>query len=88
MTQPKRVPMAEARASLRDLVDDVNRGPERIKLTRYDKTIAGIVSARDLHILEECKEAHEKAAQTGKDPKSGKRARTTPRSRGRRAASR
>jgi hypothetical protein len=57
MTQPKRVPMAEARASLRDLVDDVNRGPERIKLTRYDKTIAGIVSADDLRVLEDCKRA-------------------------------
>jgi len=59
MTQPKRVPMAEARASLRDLVDDANRGPQRIKLTRYDRTIAGIVSAQDLRVLEECKRAIE-----------------------------
>ena len=55
----KRVPMAAARASLRDLVDDVNATAERIKLTRYDRTIAGLVSAEDLHVAEECKRVKE-----------------------------
>jgi hypothetical protein len=54
-SQSKRVPIALARASLRDLVEGVNG--ERVKLTRYDKTIAGLVSARDLRLLEECKHA-------------------------------
>jgi antitoxin (DNA-binding transcriptional repressor) of toxin-antitoxin stability system len=56
MSQAKRVPIAQARASLKDLVDDVNDSGGRVKLTRYDRTIAGLVSAGDLRLLEECKE--------------------------------
>jgi hypothetical protein len=75
-SQPKRVPIAQARASLRDLVDGVNGAPERVKLTRYDKTIAGLVSARDLRLLEECKHAMaERDGSVAKAPKrrAGKR---------------
>jgi hypothetical protein len=57
MNQPRRVPMGEARASLRDLVKDVNGTPERIKITRYDRTIAGLVSPADLQLLDDCKHA-------------------------------
>jgi prevent-host-death family protein len=65
MANTRRVAMAHARASLRDLVDDVRKGQERVKLTRYNRTLAGIVPASDLRILEECKRAiaeREKAA--------------------------
>jgi antitoxin (DNA-binding transcriptional repressor) of toxin-antitoxin stability system len=57
MAQIRRVAMAQARAALKDLVEDVRNGKERIKLTRYDRTLAGIVPASDLHLLEECKRA-------------------------------
>jgi len=74
-SQPKRVPIALARASLRDLVDGVNGAPERVKLTRYDKTIAGLVSAKDLRLLEECKHAMaEREAAVDKAPATRPRA--------------
>jgi hypothetical protein len=80
-SRTRRVPIAAARASLRDLVDDVNATPGRIKLTRYDRTIAGLVSAEDLHILEECKLAKAEEERTraaappaAKRPARGRRA--------------
>jgi prevent-host-death family protein len=57
MANIRRVAMANARASLRDLVEDVRKGQERVKLTRYNRTLAGLVPASDLHLLEECKRA-------------------------------
>jgi prevent-host-death family protein len=62
MAHIRRVAIAHARASLRDLVDDVRKGEERVKLTRYNRTLAGIVPASDLHLLEECKRAIEERA--------------------------
>jgi antitoxin (DNA-binding transcriptional repressor) of toxin-antitoxin stability system len=59
MAHIRRVAIAQARATLKDLVEDVRNGPERIKLTRYDRTLAGLVPASDLHLLEECKRALE-----------------------------
>jgi hypothetical protein len=69
----KRVPIALARASLRDIVDGVNGVPERVKLTRYDRTIAGLVSAQDLRLLEECKEAMAEREHPAKKAAPGKR---------------
>jgi prevent-host-death family protein len=57
MAHIRRVAIAHARASLKDIVEDVRKGQERVKLTRYNRTLAGIVSAADLHILDECKRA-------------------------------
>jgi hypothetical protein len=83
-SQPRRVPIAQARASLRDLVDGVNGAPERVKLTRYDKTIAGLVSARDLRLLEQCKQAM--AERGGDQPRTRRPAKTTGKRRSKPAA--
>lgn len=50
-----RVPIAEVRKNLAALVREAERG-SRIKITRYDKTLAGIVPKEDLGSLEECDE--------------------------------
>jgi prevent-host-death family protein len=52
----KRVAVGEARAYLRDLVDDVRAKGERVKLTRYGKTLAFVVPVEDVRLLEECKD--------------------------------
>jgi prevent-host-death family protein len=50
----KRVPAAEARAGMKDLVDAVKNRNERIKITRYGKTVAYLVPAQDGEALEDC----------------------------------
>src|SRR5687767_5669463 len=50
----KRVPAAEARAGMKDLVDAVKNRNERIKITRYGKTVAYLVPAQDGEALESC----------------------------------
>ena len=50
----KRVPVAEARAYLRDLVQDVHTKQQRVKLTRYGKTVAWIIPKDDGLLLDEC----------------------------------
>jgi hypothetical protein len=72
MAQIRRVAIAEARASLKDLVDDVKNRPERVKLTRYDRTLAALVPASDLHLLEECQRT---LAQREKAPGGARRRR-------------
>ena len=52
----KRVPAAEARAAMKDLVDAVKDRNERIKITRYGKTVAYLVPAKDGEHLENCPE--------------------------------
>jgi prevent-host-death family protein len=46
------VATAEARRLLKELVRRVSQERERIRLTRYGRTIAGLVSAEDLALLE------------------------------------
>jgi prevent-host-death family protein len=48
-----RVPIAEARKNLAALLKRAEKG-DRIKLTRYDKTLGGLVPKTDLDSLEEC----------------------------------
>jgi prevent-host-death family protein len=48
-----RVPTAAARRNFADLVKRSARG-ERIKLTRYNKTLAILIPKEDLSTLEEC----------------------------------
>ena len=48
-----RIPTAVARKQFARIVDKGSRG-QRIKLTRYDKTQAVIISMDDLSRLEEC----------------------------------
>ncbi len=51
MTQ--RIPTAEARKGFANVLRDSAKG-ERIKLTRYNKTVAVIIPKKDLVDLEEC----------------------------------
>lgn len=48
-----RIPVAEARKNLKKVVSQAQAG-KRIKLTRYNKTLVGLVGSDDLHSLEEC----------------------------------
>ena len=52
--QLRRVAMAEARASLSDLADDIRRRGQRIKLTRYGRTMMYLVPPEDGRLLDEC----------------------------------
>lgn len=58
----KRVAAAEARAAMKDLVDAVKDRNERIKITRYGKTVAYLVPAKDGEALENCAEELEECA--------------------------
>ena len=58
----KRVAAAEARAAMKDLVDAVKDRNERIKITRYGKTVAYLVPASDGEALENCAEELEECA--------------------------
>jgi antitoxin (DNA-binding transcriptional repressor) of toxin-antitoxin stability system len=55
MTQ--RLPTARARKGLATVLRDSAAG-ERIKLTRYNKTVAVIIPKKDLVALEECEKEH------------------------------
>lgn len=55
MAQTRRIAMADARASLKDLAEDVRDRRAPVKLTRYNRTLVGLVSAADLRLLEECR---------------------------------
>jgi prevent-host-death family protein len=52
----KRIAAADARRDFSEVVQQSSRG-ERIKLTRYGKTQAVLISARDLERLENCETA-------------------------------
>jgi prevent-host-death family protein len=49
----KRIPAATARKQFASLVARSNRG-ERIKVTRYNKTLAVLIPKTDLEALEDC----------------------------------
>ena len=55
MTQ--RLPTAVARKDFANVLRDSAAG-ERIKLTRYNKTVAVIISKKDLADLEDCQKLH------------------------------
>ncbi len=55
MTQ--RLPTAQARKEFANVLRDSAAG-ERIKLTRYNKTVAVIIPTKDLAELEECQKLH------------------------------
>jgi prevent-host-death family protein len=48
-----RIPIAAARKNFAGLLRKTKDG-ERVKLTRYDKTIAAIIPTHDLEKLKEC----------------------------------
>jgi prevent-host-death family protein len=54
----KRIAAADARRDFSEVVQQSSRG-ERIKLTRYGKTQAVLIPARDLERLEDCESTSE-----------------------------
>jgi prevent-host-death family protein len=56
----QRMSTAEARKDFANLLRSSAAG-ERIKLTRYNKTVAVLISKRDLDELEECQRRHREA---------------------------
>ena len=70
MTQ--RLPTAVARKDFANVLRDSAAG-ERIKLTRYNKTVAVIIPKKDLADLEECQELH---GAPSEQPESDKPARS------------
>lgn len=54
MKRTRRIATAEARRSLRQLLELVGGNFERIHITRYGQTMAGLVSPQDLKLLESC----------------------------------
>jgi len=76
-----RIPTAVARKDFAALLDNSARGA-RIKLTRYDKTIAVVVSKDDLAKLEECERNGEhKAADAAPDARRATKRRSRSRAR-------
>jgi prevent-host-death family protein len=59
----KRIAAADARRDFSEVVQQSSRG-ERIKLTRYGKTQAVLISARDLARLEDCETGAEAGTET------------------------
>lgn len=51
----RRIPVGEARSNLANLLREAEQGA-RIELTRYNRTIAALVSQRDLANLADCDE--------------------------------
>jgi antitoxin (DNA-binding transcriptional repressor) of toxin-antitoxin stability system len=71
MTQ--RLPTAVARKDFANVLRDSAAG-ERIKLTRYNKTVAVIIPKKDLTDLEDCQRLHGPGAPSG-EPETEKPAR-------------
>ena len=71
MTQ--RLPTALARKDFANVLRDSAAG-ERIKLTRYNKTVAVIIPTKDLADLEDCQKNH--AVEASEQPANEKPARS------------
>jgi antitoxin (DNA-binding transcriptional repressor) of toxin-antitoxin stability system len=65
MTQ--RLPTALARKDFANVLRDSAAG-ERIKLTRYNKTVAVIIPKKDLADLEDCQKLHAAEASSAQPP--------------------
>jgi prevent-host-death family protein len=76
-----RIPAAEARKHLANVVQQAQNG-ERIKLTRYNKTVAVIIPKNDLTSLEECEETELTVTVTEQAPRPSKSRRAPPGRRG------
>ena len=57
----QRIPTAVARKQFARIIDKGSRG-QRIKLTRYNKTQAVIISKEDLSQLEKCEQESKRSA--------------------------
>jgi hypothetical protein len=69
MAKLRRVAMAEARASLSDLATEIRKRRQRIKLTRYGRTVLLLVPPEDGKLLDECA-SHLEECRKGKGGKS------------------
>jgi prevent-host-death family protein len=69
-----RIAAADARKEFANVVRRSAKG-ERIKLTRYDKTVAVLIPTRDLARLEECEEEPPPRGQDGRERGHGTRRR-------------
>jgi hypothetical protein len=49
-----RIPVAEARKNLARVLAKAAKHDRRVKITRYNQTLAGIISRRDLMRLNDC----------------------------------
>jgi hypothetical protein len=70
MAKLRRVAMAEARASLADLAIEIRKRRQRIKLTRYGRTVLWLVPPEDGKLLDECA-SHLEQCRKQKQGKSG-----------------
>jgi prevent-host-death family protein len=64
-----RIPIANARKNFANILRQTKDG-ERVKLTRYDKTIAAIIPKHDLEKLKDCEAEDENEAQEAAKAKS------------------
>ena len=70
----QRMSTAEARRDFASLLRSSAAG-ERIKLTRYNKTVAVLISKRDLDELEDCQRRHRDVAKVREAPAKSARPR-------------
>jgi prevent-host-death family protein len=49
-----RIPTSKARKDFRNVMRQVSHEGKRVKITHYGKTLAGVVSTKDLALLEDC----------------------------------
>ena len=68
-----RIPVAEARKNLASILGKAAKKNQRVKITRYNRTLVGIISRADLLRLKDCE--HMMKAPAGKRRKNRNRKR-------------
>jgi prevent-host-death family protein len=54
----ERISTSKARKEFRDVIRRAANDGRRVKITHYGKTLAGLIPAKDLALLEDCEGAH------------------------------
>ena len=67
----ERIPTAKARKEFADVIKRAGRQGKRLKITHYGKTLVGIVSAKDLALLQDCEDRLQ--AEPGRPRRAAKR---------------
>jgi prevent-host-death family protein len=57
-----RIATSKARRDFAEVMKRAARDGRRVKITHYGKTLAGLVSARDLELLEDCEQKQRRPA--------------------------
>jgi prevent-host-death family protein len=52
----ERIPTSKARKEFRDVVRRASNEGKRVKITHYGKTLAALVPAKDLELLQDCEQ--------------------------------